>query len=557
MAIQVSGVNDWLLLNGAPVIFGPREENLGTEAHETSNNRFRVTECAPDDLQLIIDGETLETEVHGRWDWYARDFAGVYELTVKAPNQRVIRTQIRVQPSKFTQDRYETMLEEISQISSELVFALNSPASEYATLSRGQRSSMLTDFRLIKLFMQQLMRVMGSIRQSPHAMLGTHQEERTIDEVAHFAGDVLPVAGETIFVGFSNRHMSRTPFVPRNWIVERNEPTYDVPENRLIKHFLRHQLLPRIQQICERADLEIARRTIERDRKLRRGWKDDETPRIIQLKKVNDECEAFTRQCFVWEDLPFLCKVGSYTGESRPTQVLQKHPHYSRFYRIYSQFQNRLKYTNNAERYIDKIATRKVAELYEIWSVFKLTATIVNLLRQNGYVLSTSNGFYTLIDDQLQVEVDRNATIELAGHGQRVVIRYEPLYPAARTQVSGMVADWPDQLTPDLAIEIWKADKAIKAIILDAKYRVDGNTYRAEDLEKMDRYKNRICWKLSNPQFRPQRIVTSAYIIYPGSVLEHDSDYPEVGALPLKPKGENETSILSALAEILKNAGLF
>ncbi len=37
------------------------------------------------------------------------------------------------------------------------------------------------------------------------------------------------------------------------------------------------------------------------------------------------------------------------------------------------------------------------------------------------------------------------------------------------------------------------------------------------------------------PDQRPQKVVSSAYIIYPGTYLEHDPDEAEIGALPLIP----------------------
>ena len=78
-------------------------------------------------------------------------------------------------------------------------------------------------------------------------------------------------------------------------------------------------------------------------------------------------------------------------------------------------------------------------------------------------------------------------------------------------------------------------------------------TFLDEDLNKMREYRDTIAWKNRNdPRLRP--IVKSAYILYPGDVLEHDPDYPDIGALPLQPKMEKDQSarVSTALSQILK-----
>jgi len=562
MATQVSGVNGWLRLNHTQLLFGPKEENLDAQVEENKENSLRVTPKAPEDLQIYIDGERLETEVYGRWLWRPRDYAGLYSLLVKTPDGLTASTQVRVLPSKLSQERYEQMLEDISKISSDLLFRLSSPAREYAMLRHSRKQpSALSEFALVRHLLQELDEIVASIRQSPHTQLGITSEVRMLHEVAHFAGNVLPVPGEALFVGFGAPTSQRPPFLPRHWLVERQEATYDVAENRLLKQFLWRQLQPRIQRIRERAETELARRRVNRDLKRRRGWEDDESPVIAELEQAVIDCTAFMRQCVAWASVDFLRTVGWQSVESRPTQVLQKHPHYSRFYRLYLRFQAQLKYTNNADRYITQIAMRKLAELYEIWAVFVMTRILLDLLTKRGYAVVSSNGFYELADDQFQFEIKREAAIELSGHDQRVVIRYEPVYPSARTHPSGMVADARTQLTPDLAVEVWRGGEVVKALIFDAKYKIFRDkgieTYWEEDLEKMDHYLRAIRWKPANPRFRPQSVVASAYILYPGAVLEHNSDYPEVGALPLKPKGNNAKQVLAALLDILKNASFF
>lgn len=116
------------------------------------------------------------------------------------------------------------------------------------------------------------------------------------------------------------------------------------------------------------------------------------------------------------------------------------------------------------------------------------------------------------------------------------------------------------QLTPDLVVEVWQPDEARQVLVFDAKYRTaEGggvHTYVSEDLEKMDLYLNGIRWKTLNSRQKPQRVVRSAYILYPGDVLEHDTDDAEVGALPFVPNLERPRHVATALIQLLRAASL-
>ena len=147
--------------------------------------------------------------------------------------------------------------------------------------------------------------------------------------------------------------------------------------------------------------------------------------------------------------------------------------------------------------------------------------------------------------------------VELVKGNRKVTIRYEPLYEPAVRVNEGLVSKGQRQRTPDLSIELRELNQPRSVLIFDAKYRTekvgDEVTFLDEDLNKMREYRDTIALKIKNdPRLRP--IVRSAYILYPGDVLEHDPDYPDIGALPLQPKMEKVQSarVSSALSQILK-----
>ncbi|MGH2509137.1 MAG: hypothetical protein ACRDHZ_17295, partial [Ktedonobacteraceae bacterium] len=131
MDIQASGANTWLTLNGSALSFDTEEEDT-VEAIEDEKNIISITRYAPDDLSISVDNEEIETQRYGRWDWYPKEYAGLYLLEVSAPGYPLYTAKVRVWPKKLSHERHAAMLTEISEIAADLLFCLNSPASERA-----------------------------------------------------------------------------------------------------------------------------------------------------------------------------------------------------------------------------------------------------------------------------------------------------------------------------------------------------------------------------------------------------------------------------------------
>lgn len=559
--IPVSGAENWLILNDVALDFASEAENRDAQAVEYKNNLLRVTQSAPERLRVLIDSEELETEVYGRWIWRPRGFAGLYTLSVAVGANIVAQTHVRVLPSKLSYARYTQMLRDIGRFSIDLLFRLRSPAGEYVVPENdGNRSSALREYSLLRQVFPELRHSVTAIRRSPHMALHTNSEVHLLFETMRIGDEAMPIVGNSLKVPCNRRDgQVGVAILPETWLVERRLHTYDVAENRLLKHFLGRQLVPRIYGIRNQAQTELKRRRLERDIKRRRNWEDDETEHIDELERVCVECSDMLAETLAWLDAPYLGTVGNQPSSVAPSQILQKNPHYSRFYRIYLKLQQSLRYSVDTENFLATLSLRNMADLYETWSVFKMSGLVRDILLSAGYTLSTASGFFRLVEDQLQLEVNRDASIELLRNENRVVIRYEPLYPPENSIGSGLVsANTRSQRTPDMAIELWSGTQAKQVLIFDAKYRttkVRGrDSYVEDDLDKMDHYRRTIQWKPSNPRDSMKRVVASAYIMYPGDEIEHDKMRCDVGALPLKPKMNDVQGLARAVLDLLHNA---
>jgi len=561
MGILASGADTWLTLNGKPLSFRRGEENVDANALEYGYNTLKVTLSAPDDVEIRIDEEPLETEIYGRWNWRPRGFAGLYQIQVRAPGRAVHTAQVRVLPSKLSYERYQQMLVDIARVAEDLAYQIRSPAGEKVAIgASASRSSALREYKLVRSLVREMEQTMVAIRRSPHRVLAEARYPVLLHQVGRYGGEVEPAFGPMVLLPEPMQTALGLRTLPQNWVAIEHRLTYDVFENQLLKNFLWRQLLPRIYSIQDRAGSEIKRRQQQRAMKIRQGWEDDESEKIQDLENVQKECQAMANRCIAWGSEAFLQTVGALTLGSRPSQILQKNPHYSRFYRIYLRFQQELKLSLDADLYLTTIAMRKMSELYETWAVFKMTDFLIALMSDAGYQILSSNGFFEVKDDQFHLDVDRNATIELGRGGTKVRIRYEPVYLHADRVRFGLVSMRPPQLTPDLVVEVWEDEQARQVLVFDAKYRTNEargvQTYVSEDLEKMDLYLNRIQWKPQNLRQRPHKVVRSAYILYPGDVLEHDKDDPEVGALPFVPNVSKPRSVATAIVQLLRSIDL-
>lgn len=563
MDTPISGVDTWLILNGKPLSFQSGNENESADAAESRNNLIRITPNAPDGLQIRVENELLETERYGRWYWRPKDYAGLYQLEVLAPDHPPFLAKIRVRPGKLSAQRYVSMLVDITQFATDLLFGLHSPAGvKVIAHTRDREQSALREFQLVQHIIHELGLIMARIRRNPRRSLQGFTEPRLIHEIHYFSSEVSPVPGPTVALDT----LKTVQYLPIIWTVQQHELTYDVYENRLLKHFIQYQLASKIRHIQKSIDREKKLHLQNRELKRIKGWEDDETPKIKALEEKWNESQNWLRKCIDWVGEPFLIKIKIMFTVDRASQFLLKNPDYSRFYRLYLQFQRELKLNVDTDDFFSTLAPRKMSELYEIWSILQLTSLIIDVLIQEEYTFASSSLFYELEKDRFQFDIKKNtSSIILRKDDRSVEIKYEPLYRKNISGSAGLVSHYTDQVTPDMAIEVYVSGTIEHVIVFDAKYKYleqDGEYFpKEEDIGKMSWYRDAIRYWEKNPQ-RPnkqaRRIVSSAYIIYPGTSLQHFQEEPEVGALPLIPdmKADMWVNIEEAVKDILWFADL-
>ncbi len=581
MAIPTSGVNRWLTLRWGtispggpiqpckPILFNERSENEALRVVEYGHYVIEVTGEAPGALTIWIDGERKETRVYGIWEWPTNDYAGLYRFEVQTATGELYSTWIRVFPHKMREPAYNRMKQELSEIALDLLLRLDSPSRELAEYGvRTEDTSPLHDYMQISNILEELRDVMSQLRRNPLHTLRGQSVQQSWQHITHFSPDATPLPGnyQAAPAVLEKRNVR---YLPGTWLTQERRLTYDTYENRLLKRFLQKQLVAKLTLIEKRA-----RHEEEQLRDHCTRYRGDENARDLlgKMQQALARCQQMKERCIRWSSEPFLQEVQSLTHEGGATQILLKNPTYNRFYRLYLRFQQHLKITRDAQKAVDELSLKKVSALYELWSVFTLSRMAIDDLLAAGYRIISNSTFFEVEKDYFQFDVQKNkSSIVLAKDNLRVKLKYEPVYPnqSLMRDKSALVATtWgSNPLTPDLAIEVYEGDQPRDLLIFDAKYKREkdrGRTYpKSEDVNRMRDYRDSIQYQKyegggGRDPYKRDRIVSCAYIIYPGDELHQEGTDKSIGALPLVPGMSTSRvhEVREALRDLLYNAYL-
>ncbi len=577
MATPTSGINRWLTLRwgtsspGDPIqphrsiLFDQHNENEALGVVEYGHYVIEATGDAPGALTIWIDGQRVETRVYGIWEWKTDDYAGLYRFEVQTATGELYSTWMRVFPHKMRELAYNLMKQELSEIALDLLLRLDSPSRELAEYGvRKEDTSALHDYMLISNVLEELRDVMSQLRRNPLHTLRGQNVQQSWQHVAYFSTDATPLPGN-YQASPSVLEKRNVHYLPATWLTQERRLTYDTYENRLLKQFLQKQLVAKLTQIEKRAQHEE-----KQLRDLCARYRNDKNARDLldKMQQALVRCQQMKERCIRWSSEPFLQEVQPLAHGGGATQILLKNPTYNRFYRLYLRFQQHLKITRDAQKTVDELSLKKVSALYELWSVFTLSRMAIDDLLVSGYRIISNSTFFEVEKDYFQFDVQKNkSSIILAKDDLRVEFKYEPIYPnqSLMRYKSALVATtWgSNPLTPDLAIEVYEGDQPRDLLIFDAKYRREKYNRRAypkrDDINTMRDYRASIQYQKyggsgGRDPYERDRVVSSAYIIYPGDELYQEGADKGIGALPLVPgmSASRVHEVREALRDLLR-----
>lgn len=448
--------------------------------------------------------------------------------------------KLRVISTKLGETGVSGLLEEVSRLSSSLVFGWRSPAGFSATASGEQQPSVpfhqlqfLRDVILRRQPGQRLQDFFAIVERSPtrrflleRPVVSTERarnfDARSVTDIFTHPERLVAVRGTDAVSGSPLAQalgIGEPPVehYPTRVSMSSRRLSYDTPENRFIKHFF-GECLAIVYRLLDEANIHAQMRA--------------------DCRVMASILEASVRS-------PFLSEVGVLTAFASPTQALGKGDGYKDILDLWLQLGAHQALPGNEGEVERFIQGKDIALLYEYWVFIKVLEAVCE-------ATGTPSGAVTVSRSDLGEGLARGLVVSLS---VGVSVAFNPSYTrSARSAYS-------TPLRPDVVVTLNGARFAF-----DAKYRLqwlasledsqdDDATFVRADLYKMHTYRDAIT------------DLKAAFIVYPGSEFvfyergggQRQSPgeiavFDGVGAIPARPEGA-ESSALLDLVQILVDQG--
>ena len=328
--------------------------------------------------------------------------------------------------------------------------------------------------------------------------------------------------------------------------------TNDTIENRFLK-FVMGQTLQRFNIVSQHIRNAVAKSKIMESR----------------LDEMGDELQRLVSH-------PFFRNIGMFKGFSQDSLVMKKSINYRTIYQKWIE----LLCGYELEEGVNKLETKDIAMLYEIWCFLKVKNIVSDLLGEKAvaqykgkkmtpqFIRDLNWGTHSEVIF-LRTEDD----VELAS------VMYNAPVKEDDSKVSSAIKGtktFTTQQRPDIVLRLTKQQKGIQyTFLFDAKYRIsdshpdDMDIPPSDAIDQMHRYRDAIYY-IEPTNLKPKREVIGGYVLFPGSYTREEfekSHYYEsikaigIGAFPLKPSdgiivdpNSSEQALREQIAEWLKRS---
>ena len=328
--------------------------------------------------------------------------------------------------------------------------------------------------------------------------------------------------------------------------------TNDTIENRFLK-FVMGQTLQRFNIVSQHIRNAVAKSRIMESR----------------LDEMGDELQRLVSH-------PFFRNIGVFKGFSQDSLVMKKSINYRTIYQKWIE----LLCGYELEEGVNKLETKDIAMLYEIWCFLKVKNIVSDLLGEKAvaqykgkkmtpqFIRDLNWGTHSEV-----IFLRTEDNVELAS------VMYNAPVKEDDSKVSSAIKGtktFTTQQRPDIVLRLTKRQKGIQyTFLFDAKYRIsdshpdDMDIPPSDAIDQMHRYRDAIYY-IEPANLKPKREVIGGYVLFPGNYTREEfekSHYYEsikaigIGAFPLKPSdgiivdpNNSEQALREQIAEWLKRS---
>ncbi len=328
--------------------------------------------------------------------------------------------------------------------------------------------------------------------------------------------------------------------------------TNDTIENRFLK-FVMQQTLQRFTIVSQHIRNTVAKSKMMESR----------------LNDMEEELQRLVNH-------PFFRTIGTFKGFSQDSLVMKKSINYRTIYQKWIE----LMCGYELEEGVNKLETKDIAMLYEIWCFLKVKNIVSDLLGDKAIAQykgkSLTPQFVRDLNWGTHSEVTFLRTddnVELASVMYNAPVREDD--SRVTSAISGTTT-FTTQQRPDIVLRLTKRQKDIQyTFLFDAKYRIsdshpdDMDIPPSEAIDQMHRYRDAIYY-IDPANQKPKREVIGGYVLFPGNYTREEFENSRyynsikaigIGAFPLRPSdgisvdpNSNEQALREQIAEWLKRS---
>lgn len=302
--------------------------------------------------------------------------------------------------------------------------------------------------------------------------------------------------------------------------------TNDTVENRFLK-FVMRQTLQRFTIVSQHIRNTIAKSKIMESK----------------LEEMGEELQRMVSH-------PFFRNIGIFKGFSQDSLVMKKSINYRTIYQKWIELQCGYE----LEEGINKLETKDIAMLYEIWCFLKVKNIVSELLGDKAVSQYKGKSLTPQFIRDLNWGTHSEVTfLRTEDNVELASVMYNAPVREDDSRITSAIKDtttFTTQQRPDIVLRLTKRQRDIQyTFLFDAKYRIsdshpdDMDIPPSEAIDQMHRYRDAIYYIEPTNQ-KPKREVIGGYVLFPGNYtreeLENSRYYNSIkaigiGAFPLRP----------------------
>ncbi len=328
--------------------------------------------------------------------------------------------------------------------------------------------------------------------------------------------------------------------------------TNDTIENRFLK-FVMGQTLQRFNIVSQHIRNAVAKSKIMESR----------------LNEMDEELQRLVSH-------PFFRNIGAFKGFSQDSLVMKRSINYRTIYQKWIE----LLCGYELEEGVNKLETKDIAMLYEIWCFLKVKNIVSDLLGEKAIAHYKGKRMTPQFIRDLNWGTHSEVTfLRTEDNVELASVMYNAPVKEDDSKVSSAIKGtktFTTQQRPDIVLRLTKRQKEIQyTFLFDAKYRIsdshpdDMDIPPSDAIDQMHRYRDAIYY-IEPANQKPKREVIGGYVLFPGNYTREEfekSHYYEsikaigIGAFPLKPSdgiivdpNSSEQVLREQIAEWLKRS---